>query len=495
MTNLIGGNRRQFLRLSAAGLAALAVLPRLRRSAMAAPGAGARARRVLILNLFGGIRSSAAFLATDRPAYNPYGVIAGTGAPFALGRLLDDTRPGTPTLDDPDYILGPAWRNARVPRLREVTDRFAVVGTWSTARGDHSRARVEEPSGDATGGEPGLLTRIVAGLAAARGGDLPVPAFHIAPFARFGGGEGTLSRHTPVPLASWQSLPSSATADPFADAAVGAGWSRDDVMRERFDSARVSSRAGLGKQLAENLAIHRRGARTVGERLSRPDFAVGDLDGAGAASLGTVNLAGNDVALTNAMLQQIFTRCLGPGDPDSKAYRDYALDAALAVRMLQIDSPAVVLEVGNFDFHSGERTMASELYSFLGRLWATLSWLLARVPDPSGEGSLLDRTLVLTMSDFGRDQMGPTGWNSGDGSDHGSDHACSYLSHAIMGAGVRGGRLVGGVRTDTYDASGEAVQLAPPQLLVTTLHALGLDPFDATLGLPTAGRVIEELWA
>lgn len=495
MTNRTGGSRRHFLRVSATGLAGLTMLPRMRRTAHAAPGAGARARRVLVLNLFGGIRSSAAFLATDRPAYNPYGLIADTGAPFALGRLLDDTPPGTPTLDDPAYVLGPDWRNARVPRLREITDRFAVLGTWSTVRGDHYRARVEEPSGDPAGGEPGLLTRIVAGLAASRGSDLPVPAFHIAPFARFGGGEGGLARHTPVPLASWQSLPSSATADPIADAATGAGWSRDELMRERFDRARVASRRGLGLQLTENVTIHRRAARTVGARLARPDFAVGDLDGSGTAALGTVDLAGAGVPLTNAMLHQLFTRCLGPGDIDSKAYRDYALDAALAVRMLQIDSPAVVLEVGNFDFHSGERTMASELYSFLGRLWATLWWLLARVPDPSGEGSLLDRTLVLTMSDFGRDQMGPTGWNSGEGSDHGSDYACSYLAHAIMGAGVRGGRLVAGVRTDTYDGRDAAVQIAPPQLLATTLHALGLDPFDDGFGLPTAGRVVEELWA
>src|SRR5262249_14836431 len=151
--------------------------------------------------------------------YNPYGVIEGTQTPFALGSLLDDGGAG-----DASYVLGGGWNNARVPRLREMASQLSVVGTFALDRGDHYRARIEEPSGDPTGGARGLLTRVVAGLTAARGSALLVPAFHIAPIARFGGGDGALARHEPVPLASYAALPSAATSDPIADALTGAGF-------------------------------------------------------------------------------------------------------------------------------------------------------------------------------------------------------------------------------------------------------------------------------
>lgn len=485
-------SRRDLIRLAAGGLA-LAALPMVRRIAGGAPGSAARARRLLILNLTGGIRSSAGFLASAQYRLNPYGLIPGVGGPFALGRLLDDSLQSAPPIPDGDYVLGPAWSGARVPRLREVAARFSVLGTWSTERGNHARARLEEPSGDPAGVQPGLLTRIAAGLARATGADLAMPAFHLTPVARFGGGEGAVARHVPVALETWKNLPSTGAADPNADLVTGRDWVRDEAMRERFDRRRVASRAGLGRILTDAATAHHRGGRTIGARLAMPDMAVGD-PAQSTAALGTVRLDGaGAVPLTNGMLAELFRKCRGPGAYDRPRVDD-ALDAALAVRMLQLGSPAVTVELPNFDLHSGEREKAPPLYAYLGRLWATLSWLLPRIDDPSGEGSLLDRTLVVTMSDFGRDPGGPTGWNAGEGTDHGNDPACYYLAHAVMGGGVSGGRLIDGVRTDTYDARGISGMSTPPQLLATLLHALGLDPADEEYGLPQAGPVIAELW-
>lgn len=487
-----GPNRRDLLRLTAGGLA-LATMPMLRRIASGAPGTTARARRLLVLNLTGGIRSSAGFLAGTATRLNPWGVIPGIGGPFALGRLLDDALAGAPPIPDDDYQLGPAWHGARVPRFRDVAGQFSVVGTWSTERGYHARARLEEPSGDPNGVAPGLLTRVAAGLSRLAGSELEIPAFHLTPRARFGGGDGAVARYVPVELETWANLPATGEADPHADLVTGHDWSTGAAMRERFDRARVASRAGLGRILTDTAASHRRGGRVIGARLAMPDVAVGD-PGLGDAALGTVRLDGvGAVPLTNAMLAELFTRCMGPGIYEYPRHDD-ALDAALAVRLLQLGSPAVTLELGNFDLHSSERQKAPPLYAYLGRLWATLRWLLPRVDDPSGEGSLFDRTLVTTMSDFGRDAAGPTGWNAGEGTDHGNDPACFYLAHAVMGAGVAGGRLIGGVRTDTFDARGAGGVSAPPKLLATMLAALGLDPADAEYGFPQAGPVIEGLW-
>lgn len=485
-------NRRDLFKLSA-GTLALAALPMLRRSASGAPGTAARARRLLVLNLAGGIRSSAAFLASAETRLNPWGLIAGVGGPFPLGRVLDDALPSAAPIPDDDYILGPAWSGARVPRFRDVANQFSVLGTWSEDRGYHARARLEEPSGDPTGVAPGLLTRVAAGLTSFTGGDVAIPAFHLRPAARFGGGDGALARHVPVALETWKSLPSTGDADPFAELVTGRDWAANDAMRERFDRKRIASRAGLGRMLTDTAASHRRGGRTIGARLAMPDVAVGDPQ-LGDAALGTVRIDGiGAVPLTNAMLAELFARCLGPGTY-VQPHTDDALEAALAVRLLQLGSPAVTLEISNFDMHSTERVKAPPLYAYLGRLWATLSWLLPRIDDPSGEGSLFDRTFVTTMSDFGRDGGGANGFNAGEGTDHGNDPACFYLAHAVMGAGIAGGRLIGGVRTDTFDARGVSGMHAPPHLLATMLGALGLDPQDEQYGF-AGGRVIDELWS
>lgn len=482
-------DRRRLLQGLGASGVGLALLPFLRH-VQAAPGTTARARRVLILNLAGGIRSSAAFHASTQIPYNPYGLMSPTTAtPFALGRLLDDTPPGTPPLPDSAYQLPASWGGAQLPRLREIAHQFSVVGTYSTTRGDHLRARIEEPTGSATGDEPGILTRIAAGLAAANL-DTAAPAFHLAPTALFGNGPGALSRFVPVSLQGYMSLPNAAGVDQNALRLTGNDFATE-AMRDHFDQARITTRHGHAKLVTSTFGLHRIGARVVGARLSQPDLAIAFPDHR-TQTLGMVTLPNTQtVPLENGMLADLFLQ--GLGSNEDPYLHDSALNAALAIRLLQLGSPGVSLDLGGFDFHSGERTGAPPLYGYLGRLWAALRWLLPRIPDPSGEGSLFDRTLVVTMSDFGRDKAAG-GWNAGEGSDHGADHACFYLAHAVMGGGVTPNKLVGPVDTTTYDATSSPIRYDHRQLLVTILDALGLDPHAEQWGLPTGGLPIGELW-
>jgi uncharacterized protein (DUF1501 family) len=107
---------------------------------------------------------------------------------------------------------------------------------------------------------------------------------------------------------------------------------------------------------------------------------------------------------------------------------------------------------------------------------------------------MLDRTLVITNSEFGRDPgQTSTGFNGGGGSDHGSHPATFYLGHAVMGAGVVGGRVLGGVDTNTYDARKSRDRHSPSDLLATILHALGIDADDERWGFPDA-KPITGLW-
>jgi uncharacterized protein (DUF1501 family) len=495
--------RRDLLKAVGAGLLTLPFAS----VARAAVRPDAPAKRILIVNLTGGIRSSAAFLASAQARYNPWGLIEGVRTPMALGALLDDHIGRAPPLSDAEYRLDPAsgWSGAQLPRFREIAaaGAFSVLGTWHPERGDHLRARVEEPTGSADGAEPGILVRLYGGLIEVleRGSALEVPPIHIHPSATFGLARGDAAKFAPVALSGPEALPSASDRDPLLFAETGRAWASGDAMRDRIDEGVVSRRAGFARELVSVFASHRRAARTIGEKLAAPFVNVARGD-AVTASLGTVEIGagGSQVPLTNAMLRELFVRALGvdPASGNAEIDPNYpsAIDAATAVRLLQFGSPAVALEIGSFDFHSGERRDGPPLYRFIGRLWATLYWLLSRIPDVTSPGaSMLDTTLVVTMSDFGRDPGGANGFNGGEGSDHGTDASCFYLAHAIMGAGVRGGRLVGGVRTDAYDARREHEHFGPRDLLATMLWAIGLEYRAEPWGFPDVSSPIQALWA
>jgi hypothetical protein len=449
------------------------------------------------LNLVGGVRSSAAFLASDRRKYNPYGLIeiGAVGGALACGKLLDDHLAGEEPPGDDAYRLGPAWRGARLPRFREVIGRSSVVGTWDPERGDHQRARFKEPTGSSNGELAGILTRVGAGLAHAAGADPAVPAFHVAPVSVFGQ-PGGLDRFVPVSLAGANVLPdASDAAEEEIDRATGRDWARDDAMRERLDR---EHQAGTG---ARNVALavdHRRASRSIGVALAEPWLRVASEDETAlAAAHGTVRIGLNEVPLTNAMLRELAARSLGVPLEEAPGFPSYgnAMNLMLAVRLLQLDSAAVTVEIGDFDFHSGERE-GVPLYRFLGRVWAWLGWLFARMPDPAVPGSaLLDTTLVVTLSEFGRDPGSPaTGYNGGMGCDHGSDPSCYYLAHALMGAGVAPGKLVAGVSTSDYRGDRAAERYQQVDLIATLLWSLGLDWRAQGWGFPHGATPIVSLW-
>ncbi len=540
--------RRDFLKLALAGgvASSLVALPWMRR-AFAQRRPDAPAKRVLILYFSGGMRSSVAFHASPgQRKYNPWGVIDGTGTPFSLGKLLDDNLPAgtpiiTPELPLPDgaYTLSPTgpWGGMRVPRLREVAQSFSVMGTWNTSRGDHYRAATEEPTGAPSGLEPGLLTRLAAGVDG-RGGIAPppdntptdggapdasvtvtdagdtdggdagftpidpldqIPAFHLEPGAAFGRTTESTARYTPVPLFGVGGLPGRDNLDAGESARVGQDWARDTEMRARLDQRRLNARVGWGRGIVEQYAGDREARRRVGERLTASWIDVSQND---TAAHGAVNTDAGVVPLTNAMLFELFTRALGSdpalggslpyANPNGNEFFRTAMDAALAVRLLQLGSPAIALEMGGFDTHSGERRDAPARFRFVGRLWATLQFLLSHMPEPGEPGkTMLDRTLVLTMSEFGRDPgSDATGFNNGEGSDHGADPSCYYLAHAMMGGGVVPGRLVGAASANTYvPLMADRVPLR--RLHATALWALGLENDNPDWGYPDVQPVTQ----
>lgn len=497
-----GLSRRNLLRLGAAGAGLLVV-----RGALPNAHAGPKAvKRILIINVAGGIRSSAAFNAAPEgtanwQAHNPWGHITDTNTPFALGKLLDDhisksalitsdfsdENGEDPRPSDDAYTTLPegGWAGAKLPRFRDMASKFSVVGTWHEGRGDHLRSAIEEPTGSPDGGQAGLITRLLAGLSDEHGSQ-DVPGFHLNPMAQFGLTNAAVALHAPVRLDGTISLPSSANVDASVLDTIGRDWAPDETMRGRLDLRRMAATTGYNRRLVRTYNAHRLTNLRIGPRLAE-DWV--NVNGVKTAAYGTVRLpSGGEVPLTNAMLLELATLASGPG---KTMLNDSVRDVMLGVRLLQLGSPAVCVELAGFDTHSGEIGGAPPMYRTLGKLWANLHFLLGalRESDDSGD-SMLDNTLVITMSDFGRDRGTLKGFNGGEGTDHGVDPCCFYLAHAVMGGGIPANKLIGSVPLESFDARKADARYSHRQLIATLLAAMGLDHRNETWGLEDVSTVV-----
>jgi hypothetical protein len=488
--------------LAIAGGTGLAFLPTfgLSRVARADLRAGAPARNVLIIDCVGAMRSSAGFYASTEKPLNPYGVIQDSSLPFPIGRFLDDSLPELGEPAATGYTL-PSWNGLTMPSLRRLAAArgFSILNTWDPGSGDHLSDLVATTTGDRTGGSPGLLTRIYAGLADAHADHTDFPAFHINDQGATFGQPGDLSAYVPVTLAGPEGLPGGGNGTVNAREVAslsGNDWAKDDAMRGGFDQALLTARAGMNADLANVFALHRRTAHGIGGTLAQSFVNVanpGSRNGAYLQADVSPSISGQLVSLTNQMLYDAFTSALGATDPTAHPSFSTAMNAAIAVRLLQLGSRAIALNVGSFDAHSGERDYRY-LYAFLGRLWGALAFVLGRVPDPAAPGhSLLDTTLVCTMSEFGRDAGGSNGYNGGEGSDHGSGPPTWSQAHAVMGAGVTGGKLISAVSTQDYRGDQVPDVYDAPTFLATILWALGIDQTNADYGFQAIGN-LPRLW-
>ena len=93
---------------------------------------------------------------------------------------------------------------------------------------------------------------------------------------------------------------------------------------------------------------------------------------------------------------------------------------------------------------------------------------LAALTDDLAAHGLLDRTLVVVATEFGR----PAGWDGGGGRGHHGGAFCSVLA----GGGLNTGRAVG--ETDELGMKVVARPIGVPDLHATIYHAMGIDPHE-----------------
>jgi uncharacterized protein (DUF1501 family) len=363
--------------------------------------------RLLVLNASGGLRSTAAFNAKPQGDANPWGV-AGTAGELVLGNLL------TSVPADLRYAA-PSWAGGTtVPSITAAAQSFAMIGGCDHSPGLHRQGdHPDETPRMGTGyfgkpSAPGLMTAINRHL----GADAPGPVAMIGGGGALGNAVGDWVAYGPVRL-EWYGLPPA----PPTGGSPTVGRPIEDAIDDRLRTGRRS----LGKNKVDAYWATKDALRRYGPVLADPALKIGqvgqlDVDLGGVTNRMLLEAMGNDLSTG------------GTGEP-------MGVRAAMGIRLLQMGSPAVTVDVGGFDFHDAEDVGGPAVYTLFARLVAGIHFALANTLDDDG-APLLDSTLVVTTSECSRTSPAG-GFNDAGGSDHGGDDpAWRWQAHVVFGAGV-----------------------------------------------------------
>lgn len=150
-----------------------------------------------------------------------------------------------------------------------------------------------------------------------------------------------------------------------------------------------------------------------------------------------------------------------------------AQNLRLALRLFHYGCPAVYLDQGGYDYHSGEEEMLPPRFDELNRIISALNFALKRMDHPEG-GKYWDHTMVVFGSEFSRTTRGGR-FNSARGSDHGGDNATRWMSMPFMGGPFAGvaGQQIG--ETASADLSDDGKVFSYRSTFKTLMDALDCD--------------------
>ncbi len=158
--------------------------------------------------------------------------------------------------------------------------------------------------------------------------------------------------------------------------------------------------------------------------------------------------------------------------------------ALLAKRLVEKGVRFVQVNRGGFDTHANNFEALQEHGDVMDPALASL------VEDLAASG-LLEKTLIVMLSEFGRTPM--------INKDAGRDHWASVFSCFMAGGGIKGGNLIGSSDEDGAQPKDRPVQV--PDLHASICYALGIDhnkevwtPLERPLKLVDGGTPISELF-
>lgn len=435
--------RRKFLALGALGATAAAFphiwVPRTAAAQTAASGA---IKHLIYIRLSGGFRFPTAFNGAVGGQFNPFGVASGVadGTDWGVSKLLERAT----FLDD--ELLADSGMKA-VPKL---ANRITVMPTVDHeplaggADGNHETGLERYLTGFVNG-EAGFFTRIQLGLKqryadALTEGKLILPPF-VMGSSSMGRGLGVFAPHRPPVL-------NGASFDRFTSNGVGVpDWAEEMVkatdtrMRDRQHPA-LRSRVDAYIQTREATKAY--ADIFASEQLKIENGSEEEFDG-----------------ISNKTLRDYF------GDSGESR------NVRLGLRLFHYGCPAIYLDQGGYDYHSGEADSLPGAMENVNRLISALMAVLPKMKHPDG-GSYWDHTVVAFGSEFSRTARGG-GFNSARGSDHGGDYATRWMSMPFFGGPIKGGRIVG-ASTRPEDLAPDGTVYSYRAVLNTLMDGLGCKP-------------------
>lgn len=444
-------SRRRFIKAAAAITGATLPNVWIQNPAFAQTAARGMVKHLIYIRLNGGFRFTCAYNGDVAPQFNPFGLAQNlpSGTQWGPSALLQ----GADWLTGDD---GQALADLGVGRFTDFANEVAVMPCVDhepfagNADGNHGSGLERYYTGY-VGGSDSFFTMIHYGIreriaAAAASGNIVLPPF-VMGGAGMALGQGKYAAYRP-PLIQGDSL------DGFTFE-VGSNlpaWAH--TMSVRADE-RMRDRQVVPSRAMVNAYI---GARESTQKFAQI-FASDALQ-----------IQNNSDEAFDGISNRELATLIGDSGP--------ARRLRLGLRLFSHGSPALYLDEGGYDMHSGEEMQLPIALNSLNRLLSGTRVALKRMTHPSG-GSFWDHTLIVLGSEFGRTTRG-TRFNSALGSDHGGDRATRWMSMPLMGgvvdaAGLGGARL-GATAPDDLRPTGEVYSYRA--LMKTLLDLLGADHAD-----------------
>ena len=442
----MGLSRRAFV----GGLLGAAVAPFFigrGKGAFAKTPAFGTAKHLIYIRLRGGFRFTTAFNSAVAQEFNPYGLATGiaSGAQWGVSRLLG----ASSFLDGDD---GARRRELGLRPVPEVADKITVVPcvdhepTSAGADGNHGSGLERYWTGS-VGGDASFFTLINYGLrerftTATANGEVAIPAFCLGD-SGMARGLGLFAAHRP-PVVQSGSLDGFGISTEDTVPSWARNFSRAQDERHR-NKLRGDSRAVVDAYLETRKATVR-----FAEIFQSPTLKTGS---------GTTPIDG----VTHDQLRLVFG--------DSEAGRNIRL----ALRLFHFGCPAVYIDQGGYDFHSGEEGELPDRMVEVNRIISGLLAILPRMSHPAG-GTYWDHTVVAFGSEFGR-TAGGNRFNSARGSDHNGDYETRWMSMPFFGGPLsRPGAQLGEARAADLRPQGDVVSYRA--VMKSLLDVLGCEHED-----------------
>ena len=415
-------SRRDWLRLSSAGVVGFSLSGWLETLANDAAGNKARQRSCILLWMNGGPSQMDTFdLKPDHP----------NGGTF---KEIETSVPGIRISE-------------HLPKLAKQMEHVALIRSMSTKEGDHSRATYLLRTGYLQQG-PIRYPTLGSLVAKELGSDeVELPSFvSIAPYRFFNQaayGSGFLGpQYAPLIVGEGQLV----VRQPGGQQPDYSLKVEDLEIPKGVTTESADARLGLLKSLDDDFISRRTAAAAFSHRTAY-ERAVRLMRSEAAKAF---NLADEPAVLRDAYGRNQFGQgCL------------------LARRLVERGVPFVEVTLAGvannqalgWDTHTNNFDGVRRLSDVLDPGWATL------IDDLKSRG-LLDTTLIVWMGEFGRtpkiNQIG------------GRDHYPQAWTTVLAGGGVRGGQVIGRTSADGTTVEERPVSVA--DLLATTCLALGIDP-------------------